>query len=733
MTARSRERGSHAGQPRNYGLQRLPGVSQLPGVAGHLPGGARRHSAANGTASTRATPDPAAAADPPMPVGPAAPPGPIGGGGFSRPSAGSRHRKKGPQRHGFARWQKLSAALVVVVGAVGWGFVTGFGHETSPEGTVQGFLLDWQQGNFMQAARLTTGVGNYGEVATQLASVYSDLDASQAFLSMKPIRQRGNTATASFKATFDLAESSRQWSYSGKFGLIFAKGKWYVKWSPSVINPSLGPGDRLAAVTSYAPRAQVEDAAGQSLQQASADYHIGVVPGRLSNPSATIARFSTVTGLNDQQVLGQVRAAPPSAFLSLLTVKSADFTSLWPRLSAISGLTYERKSERMFVTDAASVVGGVGGENSAALRQTGAAYEPGDTAGESGLERAYQTALLGTPTTSVVVVDPAGKAVRTLWTARGHAGTPVRTTLKGTYQSAAARVLAARPESGEIVAVDSATGAITAIAEHQARGGIALPSGGPMNARISPGMAFSIVSAAAMVSDGVRSSAQLTCYPSQEVGGQTFTYNGQKSSAGGIQGTFASDFADGCGTAFASMSTRLTPTEFAATEKSFGIGAHWSMPLPAFSGAILPTTAGADLASQAIGANGVRMSPLAMAMVAAEVDSGAGVRPRLIAATQPEHWQAPLSGTEMSELRALMRGAVTSGSARAANLSGTPVYGQAGTVRISTASGRGQGGPAWLSWFVGYRGNTAVAALETGTTRSQAASALAASFLSAIG
>jgi cell division protein FtsI/penicillin-binding protein 2 len=674
---------------------------------------------------------------PPAPVSEAVPRRPVGGGGFSRPSSRSRHRKQGTKRPLVSKWQKYVVVLVATAGVLSWGFVTGFNTEPSAEGAVQNFLLDWQQGDFTQAAQLTTGAGTYQEVAAQLSAAYSDLDASAVYLSMGPVTQHGNTAAASFEATIDLADGSHQWTYPGKFGLTSVHGKWYVNWSPSVINPSLGPGDRLAVVTSYAPRAQVDDSSGQPLQQASPDYHIGVVPGRLTNPARTVNAFSAITGLNAQQVLGQVQAAPPSGFLSLLMVDPADFRSLWPRLSGISGLTYEQKSERLFTTDANDLVGAVGGENATALRNAGVAYEPGDTIGESGLEQAYQSGLLGAPATSVVVVNPAGKTVSTLWTVHGHAGTPVSTTIDGQYQAKAAQVLAAQPESGEIVAVNSATGDITALAAHQASGGAPLPSGGPLDSKIAPGMAFSIVSAAALVSAGVQPDAQLTCYPSQEVGGQTFTYNGQQvssdgqssltgqSSVNGEQGTFSSDFANGCGTAFASMSTRLTPAELAATEKSFGVGADWNLPLAAFSGTAHATSPGASLAAEAIGSSGIQMSPLALAMVAAEVDSGTGHQPLLISSDQPSQWQAPLSSTELSELRTLMRGAVTSGSARAANLGGAPVYGQAGTVQT--------GKNAWLSWFVGYRGTTAVAVMETGTTQNQAASALAASFLSAIG
>jgi membrane peptidoglycan carboxypeptidase len=72
-----------------------------------------------------------------------------------------------------------------------------------------------------------------------------------------------------------------------------------------------------------------------------------------------------------------------------------------------------------------------------------------------------------------------------------------------------------------------------------------------------------------------------------------------------------------------------------------------------------------------------------------------------------------------------MRLAVAKGSARAADVPGTPVYGQAGVVKQAKNS--------YLSWFVGYRGSLAVAVLQTGTTASQAAAALAGTFFKAAG
>jgi cell division protein FtsI/penicillin-binding protein 2 len=617
----------------------------------------------------------------------------------------------------LSRRHRLIAIMVLVTGLLGAGFATGFGGVSSPEPTVQAFLLAWQQGRYTQAAALTTG--NAGQVVSQLTAAYTDLDATNTFLAMNSVTQHGNTAVATFKATVDLAQAGQQWTYTGRFSLAVRNGRWLVDWAPSVVNPSLGPGDRLAVVTSFPARAPVEDSVGRPLLRSSTDYHVGVYPGRLSNMTRTAAEFSKVTGLNEDQVLGQIRAAPPRQFLSLLTLdpSSPQFQGIWSKLVKVPGLSSQRETERLFGSAVPEVVGAIGTENSSALRAEGAAYRPGETVGLSGLEKTYQDELAGTPSTSIVVVNAAGQTVATLSNAPGQASTPVRTTIDSHDQAVATAALAAQHNSGEIVAVDSDTGAIRALATHQA-GSVALPPDGPLAAKLQPGMAFSIVSAAALLgTGGVSSSQPLPCQNVANIGGQTFTYQpGSSPSA-----TFAADFAAGCGTAFATMSQKLTARQLSTVERSFGIGATWNLRVPAFSGSAAAVTDQAGVAAQATGTGGVLMSPLGMAMVAAEVEAGIGRTPALVASDPPSTWQAPLSTSELGELRQLMRQAVQSGSAHGANVSGEPVYGQAGVVQTGTH--------AYLSWFVGYRGSMAVAVIETGTTPAQAAASLAGAFL----
>lgn len=737
MTARSRERGNHAGRPRANGLPfampasfrhrgRFPRASAAPG---EQPGQRTPASAEPAVAAERPRPpwdDAFKPADLPRPAGaresPRTAPPPPGGRPPAAPPRGngSRHRKPSERRSplaGLPKNKRLAAALIVAAGVLGVGFADGgFGGQGSPEPTVEAFLLDWQQGQYAQAAALTNG--SAADVRTQLAAAYTDLDASNEFFSMKGVTRHGSAAVATFVATVDLAQGGQQWSYAGKFGLTVQHGNWVVNWAPSVINPSLGAGDRLAVETTFAPRASILDMNRQPLIAKSADYRVGVYPGKLKNAAATAAGFSEATTLDQQQVLGQIQAAPPANFLSLLTLSPASFSSLWPKLSKVPGLSYQRQSDRLFSSAAREVVGAVGTEDSRTLRQEGAAYQPGMTVGVTGLEQTFQNSLVGTPTTTVDVVNAAGRVTRQWILQGGHAGTPVQTTLNGKEQASALSALAGQPNSAEIVAVDSASGAIRVLAARSA-GGVPLPRGGPLSARVEPGMAFSIVSAAALLSTGVSVNHPLPCEPVADVGGVTFTYQPAVAAS-----TFAMDFANGCGTAFANMSRALTPGQLTSTERAFGIGSPWRMRLPAFSGSVSAALGEADVAAQVTGTGGVLMSPLSMATVAAEVASGTGRSPVILPTDTSATWPPPLSATGLTELRQLMRLAVTSGAAHAADLPGAPVYGQAGVIQTGKHS--------YLSWFVGYRGTLAVAVLETGSTASQAAAALAGTFLKTV-
>jgi membrane peptidoglycan carboxypeptidase len=112
-------------------------------------------------------------------------------------------------------------------------------------------------------------------------------------------------------------------------------------------------------------------------------------------------------------------------------------------------------------------------------------------------------------------------------------------------------------------------------------------------------------------------------------------------------------------------------------------------------------------------------------VVAATVESGHWHVPQ-VTQDQPASAGKPettLDAASMAALRSLMRDAVSSGDAHAADVPGAPVYGQVGLVHS---------GSTWTSWFVGYRGSVAFTVIETGRTAKLSAAALAGVFLSGL-
>ena len=194
------------------------------------------------------------------------------------PSPAARPGRKRPRSPATrrAKRSRIAAVAIVAVGVLVIGLAMGFGSEPSAEPTAQAFLFDWQQQQYAAAGALTTAAPD--TVTADLRGAFAQLDATQLFLTMKSVVQHGSTAEASFMATVDLAQQGRVWTYRGRFGLRRVDGAWKVDWMPSVVNPSLSPGDRLAVVTQFPARASVLDAKGTPLQVPAPAYVLGVWP-----------------------------------------------------------------------------------------------------------------------------------------------------------------------------------------------------------------------------------------------------------------------------------------------------------------------------------------------------------------------------------------------------------------------------------------------------------------------
>ena len=231
-----------------------------------------------------------------------------------------------------------------------------------------------------------------------------------------------------------------------------------------------------------------------------------------------------------------------------------------------------------------------------------------------------------------------------------------------------------------------------------------LPGGGALNAKVQPGMAFSIVSAAALLPAGVAENQPLPCRATATVGGETFSYQASDADQGDLRLRLRRRLRD----RVRDHVPDPDRVQLTAVERAFGIGSSWHLRVPAFSGSASAASGrgGAGRAGDRPG--GVLMSPLGMAMVAAEVDSGVGRLARHLARDPAATWQAPLSGTSLASSAADAAGGPVRVRRTRPTCPASRFHGQAGVVKT--------GAHAYLSWFVGYRGGLAVAAIETGTT-----------------
>jgi cell division protein FtsI/penicillin-binding protein 2 len=621
-----------------------------------------------------------------------------------------------------ARLSPLRVVIAVLVLGFGTVVVTG-GLWSSPsaEPTVQQFLLDWQQRSYAAAAALTTG--NVTEVTNELANAYSKLDAAAFYLNMGPIRQSGDTAVARFTASVDLGQDGAPWNYGGLLTLRRVGQSWKIVWSPSVINPGLRTGLQLAVVSTTGQRMPVLDAAGQPLQVRSTAEVVGINPDRLKDPGATAEGLGRVAGIEPSEVLGWILAAPRGRFQELVTYQPAEYHKLARRLRKVPDLIVHKERVLLFNSIAPAVVGEVDGEASAQLRSAGIAYRPGATIGTSGLQSHYQSYLAGTPTTKVVAETARGQQVRVLKTWRGRAPAAVHTTIDAATQRAASRAVAAAPGSAAIVALQASSGRILAVASRRGRG---LPPIDPLAGQYPPGAAFTIVSSEALLAKGVAENTPIPCLADNPVGGHNF-HNVPKARPD-ANATFAADFAQSCANALAGLSQRLSTAELNEAAAGFGFGRQWQLPLDGFSGSVGTSNGVAQLAAATIGQGNVKVSPLTMADVAAQVATGRWYEPSLV--TSPPDAQvsrrSPFAESTLASLRTMMRAAVRSGAARRADVAGQPVFGQVGTVLL--ASGRHQ---KWATWFVGYRGDIAFAAVEFTRSPLISAAPLAAAFLRA--
>jgi cell division protein FtsI/penicillin-binding protein 2 len=355
--------------------------------------------------------------------------------------------------------------------------------------------------------------------------------------------------------------------------------------------------------------------------------------------------------------------APADLAPNLTAATHIDAVSVGPRVTS--------------VTDADGVA--LANYGDAGLNNVTAALEAGAPVGRGspGLDVEIQTAAgKPVPKSRAVVASP-----------RNVSG--LATTIVGAAEQAAQSAVRLHKDSSMVV-IQPSTGKILAIANNAGFNDFAL------TAAVAPGSTMKTLTSTALFNEGVLNpETDVACPKTFQI--QGITYHNDNGESEPASTPFITDFAQSCNNAFSTQWEHLTGGRLAETARDYyGLDQKWNIGLGSLSASYFnapPSASGSELAQEAFGEGSLTASPLAMASIAATIDTGSFKQPYL-ATGGPLVTAKPLPATTDSWMKEMMRAVVTSGTAAPVGF-GPDVYAKTGTADVDR-----QGQPN--SWLIAF-------------------------------
>jgi transpeptidase family protein len=254
----------------------------------------------------------------------------------------------------------------------------------------------------------------------------------------------------------------------------------------------------------------------------------------------------------------------------------------------------------------------------------------------------------------------------------------------------AARSAVALHKNSAMVVLQPSTGKILAVANNAGYNDFALTAG------VAPGSTMKTITSTALFNEGVLNpDSPVACPKAFHI--QGITYHNDNGESEPASTPFITDFAQSCNNAFSTQWAHLTGGRLAATARQYyGLDQRWNIGIGTLSASYFnaPASAsGSELAQEAFGEGMLTASPLAMASVAATIDTGSFRQPYL-APRGPRVTATPLPASTDTWMHEMMRAVVTSGTAAPIGF-GPDVYAKTGTADVDR-----QGQPN--SWLIAF-------------------------------
>jgi hypothetical protein len=529
------------------------------------------------------------------------------------------------------------------------------------------------------AARDTTAAA---QLTDRLNAAWAGLQASHVDATLLGSTFHEDTGSADYRYTWHLPKN-RIWTYDGTLSMAREEGRWQVRWSGKDLYPKLGEHQMFSLRADPPRRASVNEVGGTDVLVPANLYHYELDAGKAGRNLMPTAR-AIVDALRpfdntlDPQRLAE-QASASTKPIDLVTLRPDDNNRVQPAIGGLPGVVVTPQADLLPTDDnfAPAIVAEV---KKAVID---------DLDGEAGWR--------------VVSVNQNGADVDVLHEVPGAPAPSVSISLDRAVQDAAQRsVNDATSKKAMMVVIRPSTGEILAVAQNPAA-----DADGPTatTGLYPPGSTFKIITAgAAIARDMATPNTLLNCPGTIDIGQRTIpNYGGF--ALGEVPMSRA--FANSCNTTFAELASRLPRDGLTVAAAQYGIGPDYQVAgLTTVSGSVPPTVNLAERTEDGFGQGKVLVSPFGMAMAAATVAAGKTPVPQLILGHQTmiTGERTQISPEMLDGLRSMMRLVVTNGTAK--DIDGH------GDVRGKTGEAEFQGGSH--SWFAGYRGDMAFAALIVG-------------------
>jgi hypothetical protein len=535
-------------------------------------------------------------------------------------------------------------------------------------------------GDTATAAQLSD---NPNEAREALNSAWAGLQVTHLDAQILSSKYAEDTGTVDYRFTWHLPKN-RSWTYDGQLKMARDEGRWEVRWAANGLHPKLGEHQTFALRADAPRRASVNELGGSDVLAPGYLYHYTLDAtqagdGLIGTAHAVVDVLRPLNDvLTDPQLLAE-QASSATKPVDLVTLQPADNDKIFPLIGRLPGIV---------VTPLADIL------------PTDPYFAP---AVVSQVKKAVIDQLNGQAGWRVVSVNQNGVDVAVLHEVEGSPAPSVSITLDRAVQNAAQHAVDTRGGKAMIVVIKPSTGEILAIAQN---GGADADGLIATNGLFPPGSTFKMVTAGAAIDrDMATPNTMLGCPGRIDIGHRTIpNYGGFDLGVVPMSRAFASS----CNTTFAELSSRMPPRGLTQAATRYGIGLDYQVDgITTVTGSVPPTVDLAERTEDGFGQGKVLASPFGMALVAATVDAGKTPVPQLIAGrpTAVDGDNTPISPKMVDALRPMMRLVVTNGTAKEIAGCCGEIYGKTGEAEFPGGS---------HSWFAGYRGDLAFAALIVG-------------------